>query len=196
VRNVGGVAREFQLLYHVNYGSPLLEAGGRFRAAVGEITPANAYSAKHVGLMEVYQAPTPGFAEQVYFMTLRPDRTGSTSVLLHNAAGNRGVSMRFDSQALPCFTLWKHTGAIADGYVTGLEPGTSFPRFRQAEREAGRVPTLGAGASRRFVIDFAIHADTAEVSEAAGTIASAGRVAQPEVQSTKPGPRPTRRKCC
>jgi hypothetical protein len=37
----------------------------------------------------------------------------------------RGVALRFNRQDLPCFTVWKNTGALEDGYVTGLEPATN-----------------------------------------------------------------------
>ncbi len=65
--------------------------------------------------------------------------------------------MAFSTKELPYFTLWKNTAAEADGYVTGLEPGTNFPYNRRLERQAGRVPKLAPGESRRMAIDFGIH---------------------------------------
>ena len=49
------------------------------------------------------------------------------------------------------------TAAFEDGYVTGLEPGTSFPFNRSIERAAGRVPTLAPGESRSFTLRYAVH---------------------------------------
>ena len=37
------------------------------------------------------------------------------------------------------------TQPLADGYVTGLEPGTNFPNFRAYERQQGRVIRLAPG---------------------------------------------------
>ena len=170
VRNAGACAQEFQLLYHVNYGPPLLEAGARFRAALQQVTPANDHSAKDLGKFDTYAAPTAGFAEQVYFLEPLADDQGRTRILLQNAAADRGVSMSFALEQLPCLTLWKNTGALADGYVTGLEPGTGFPNPRRVEREAGRVPTLAPGEARRFALDFDLHADTAQVARAGAAI--------------------------
>ena len=45
---------EFQLLYHVNYGPPLLGAGARFSAAVRRVTPFNAHAAKDVATYAEY----------------------------------------------------------------------------------------------------------------------------------------------
>ena len=174
IRNVGASAQEFQLLYHVNYGAPLLEAGARFRAAVKSVTPRNDYSAKHVGHFDTYAAPKAGFAEQVYFLEPLADAAGRTQVMLHNAAADRGVSMSFAVAQLPCFTLWKNTGAIADGYVTGLEPGTGFPNPRSVERQAGRVPQLAPGEARCFALDFAILDDAKQVAKSVSVINSKG----------------------
>ena len=170
VHNVGGSEQEFQLLYHVNYGAPLLEAGARFRAALKHVTPANAYSAEHIKQFDTYAAPTPGFAEQVYFMEPLADATGRTTIMLNNAAADLGVSMNFALEQLPCLTLWKNTAAVADGYVTGLEPGTGYPKPRQVEREAGRVPRLAPGEERRFVTDFALLTSKAQVGETGAAI--------------------------
>jgi hypothetical protein len=65
--------------------------------------------------------------------------------------------MAFSTKELPYFTLWKNTAAEADGYVTGLEPGTNYPYNRRLERKAGRVPKLEPRESRRMAIDFRIH---------------------------------------
>ena len=170
IRNAGACAQEFQLLYHVNYGAPLLEAGARFHAAVKRVTPANDYSAKHVRQFDTYAAPKAGFAEQVYFLEPLADAAGRTQVLLHNAAADRGVSLTFAVAQLPCFTLWKNTGAIADGYVSGLEPGTGFPNPRRIERQAGRVPQLAPGETRSFALDFAIQGNPTQVAAAISAI--------------------------
>src|SRR5438874_5957136 len=75
--------------------------------------------------------------------------------------------MRFSLKELPFVTLWKNTNSEAEGYVTGLEPGTNFPNNRRIERKLGRVPNLAPGAKHTATIDFAIHIG----AEAAGGIA-------------------------
>ena len=39
--------------------------------------------------------------------------------------GTRAVTMEYLTAQIPCFTIWKNTTADSDGYVTGLEPGTT-----------------------------------------------------------------------
>ena len=64
--------------------------------------------------------------------------------------------------------------------MTGLEPGTGFPRNRSVERKFGRVPKLGPHESRTFTIDFALHTGKQQVSAVGDEIANiwAGRPTQ------------------
>ncbi|MGV2332621.1 MAG UNVERIFIED_CONTAM: aldose 1-epimerase family protein [Planctomycetaceae bacterium] len=47
-----------------------------------------------------------------------------------------------------------NTAATADGYVTGLEPGSTFPNPRQLERQEGRLPVLQPGSSACYRLQF------------------------------------------
>jgi Domain of unknown function (DUF4432) len=164
ITNRGDQAQEFQMLYHTNYGRPLLEEGSTFLAPVERVTPFNDHAAQSVRDYATYRAPTPGFIEEVYCLRPRADADGRTLAVLQNRAGSRAVSLHFSTRELPYFTLWKNTTAEKEGYVTGLEPGTSFPSNRRIERQFGRVPKLAPGASHSMTIDFAIHTTRAEVS--------------------------------
>ncbi len=167
VINHGGAPQEFQLIYHVNFGAPLLEKGARVLAPAATLAPMNAGAGKAINRYDVYEGPTAGFIEQVYLITPFSDDPGQTGVLLHNAAGNRGASMKWSTRELPSFTVWKNSAAEPDGYVTGLEPGTGFPNNRKVERQYGRVPKLAPGESRGFSLQFQVHRDQASVADAA-----------------------------
>lgn len=177
VTNRGGGDQEFQVIYHGNYGRPLLEAGAKVVAAAKHVAPMNENAAAGINTYGTYAAPTKGFIEQVYLIEPYADSAGSTMVLLQNAAGDRGTSIRWPIEQLPYLTIWKNTASKLDGYVTGLEPATGFPFNRRVERKFGRVPKLGPGQQRKFTLDFALHADKNAVSGAAAAIAkiSGGR---------------------
>jgi hypothetical protein len=171
VSNCGSSEQEFQILYHANYGPPLLEEGSSFVAAVERVTPFNHHAAKDVARFAHYQGPRLGFVEQVYCIYPKPDPEGRALMMLQNKAGDRAVSMVFSLSELPFVTLWKNTNAEGEGYVTGLEPGTGFPNNRRIERKFGRVPKLAPGAVFRAKIDFTIHVSKDEVGEVAERIA-------------------------
>jgi hypothetical protein len=145
IENRAARAAEMQLLYHCNLGPPFLEAGARVLAPVRELAPQTARAAEGIDTFESYAGPTPGFAEQVYLYDLLADARGHTLAVLLTAAADRAVALRFSRAELPCFTVWKNSGAVEDGYVTGLEPATGYPNFKNFERRQGRVRLLPPG---------------------------------------------------
>lgn len=167
VTNHGAHDQEFQIIYHANFGPPLLGAGSQFLGAVGRVTPFNARAAEEVADFAGYTGPQPGFIEQVYCLHPLADAAGQGLIMLQNALGDRAVSMAFPVEQLPCVTLWKNLAAEAEGYVTGLEPGTGFPATRRRERAAGRVPKLKSGETRHFALEVAINTNREEVAAAA-----------------------------
>jgi hypothetical protein len=170
VVNAGSQPHEFQVLYHTNIGKPLLGEGARFLAPVNKVTPVNAHSAKDVKTFSHVAGPTPGIIEQAYFMHPIAGKDGNTIALIHDKAQEHGLSMRWAVKQLPYLTLWKNTAAEEDGYVIGIEPGTSFPNMRKVERKMGRVPTLAGGASHTMTIDFAVHDSAASLEPALNRI--------------------------
>lgn len=170
IRNYSSDPQEFELIYHANFGPPLLGPGSRFTGAIREVTPFNDHAAKSTAGFASYDGPTKGFVEQVYVLQPFADEQGSTTVMLSNQAGDRAVTMSYHIAQLPYFTLWKNLTTLEEGYVTGLEPGTSSPANRSIERQAGRVPKLLPGEIRKFGLEVAIQAGVTEVSAAAAPI--------------------------
>jgi galactose mutarotase-like enzyme len=98
-------------------------------------------------MWNLYEGPTPGFPEQVYFADPASDLQGWAVSVLADSKSERAFSVRYDTSTLPWFTLWKNTQARQDGYVTGLEPGSTFPNPRSVERQEGRLRMLQPGES-------------------------------------------------
>jgi hypothetical protein len=101
--------------------------------------------------------------EQVYWYEPLSREDGVTLALLRNADGDRGAVVRFNTRQLPCFTQWKNTAAVADGYVTGLEPGTDYPNAKAIEREQGRLMRLAPGATHDVELTLEVHDSAAGV---------------------------------
>jgi hypothetical protein len=67
---------------------------------------------------------------------------------------------------LPVFSLWKNTDTQGQGYVTGLEPGTSFSYNRRYQRPIGLVPTIGVKEQKQFQIRYSLLTDKGAVDKA------------------------------
>ena len=87
-------------------------------------------------------------------MRMRTQPDGKAAALLVAPEGRHGACLEWRADTLPCFTLWKNQGGLADGYVTGLEPGTNYPNARSFEEAHGRVVALAPNQTVRF--DLAI----------------------------------------
>jgi hypothetical protein len=178
-----------ELLYHTNFGTPLLGAGAEFVAPVKHLAPMNPASAAG-GLdgWNRYSGPHgAGYAAKVFNMQLYGDAKGGTKAMLKSPDGSQGVLMQFDTNGLPYMSLWKNEVTAKGGYVTGLEPGTGFPNPRPVERTAGRVPRLQGGASHHVHLVITALTSKSEVDAAARAI-HALAVAQPIVSAKPTGP--------
>lgn len=164
VVNLGNGVADLELLYHWNFGRPLLEAGAQFVAAAEEVIPRDKTAAKGTNSYDIYDEPLPGYQEQAFFFKLKASpETNDTVVMLRNDAGTRGLALRFDVAQLPCFTLWKNTAGLANGYVTGLEPATNFPNVKAFEKEQGRVIQLMPGETHLAVTTLEVLPETEDV---------------------------------
>ena len=163
ITNHGASPAEWELLYHWNIGRPFLGENSTFSAPIKEVAPRDSRAAEGIESFSRYLGPTAGYCEQVYYFDLAGDAADETTVLLANAAGDRGLSQRFSVRELPCFSLWKCTQPEAAGYVTGLEPGVNFPNFKAYERQQGRVRILAPGATATVTTQIGIHLDAASV---------------------------------
>jgi hypothetical protein len=156
VQNLKARPAELELIYHCNYGRPLLGEGARVLAPAEFVCPRDERAKQGIEQWETYGAPEAGYAEQVYFLRNFADKNDRTLVALVDADERRAATVRYSVEQLPAFTVWKNTAAEPDGYVTGIEPGTDYPNNRSFERSKGRVVELSAGAPYSTELTFGV----------------------------------------
>lgn len=156
VTNKGDYTRDYQIIYHSNFGTPILEEGAKFVAPVKEISPFNDYAKDGLNTWQTYLGPTKGFDEMVFNVYPFADTNGKTQVMVTNKAGDKAAGIAFNINQLPVLSLWKNTDTLKQGYVTGLEPGTSFAYPVTIEREQKRVRQLEPGQSTEFTLTYSL----------------------------------------
>lgn len=185
ITNLSDAPQEMQSLYHTNFGTPLLGAGAQFIAPIATVTPMNEASA--AGGLEGWDRYTgphgPGYAAQVFMLKLQANAQGQTQAMLKAPDGTHGALMTFNVRELPCMSLWKNETSAKSGYVTGLEPGTSYPNSRPVERAAGRVPLLKGGENYHIHLKIAALMDQRAVAAAEAAIRKL-TVTPPVIQKT------------
>jgi hypothetical protein len=165
VENHGAQPAEMQMLYHCNLGPPFLEAGSRVVVPLREMAPRDSRAAEGIDTHEAYSGPTTGFAEQAYYYDPLCDASGRTLAMLCNSSSDKGFILRWNRNELPCFTLWRNSAAVEDGYVTGLEPATNFPNFKSFERQQGRVRILPPGGKWQCALSIEVFDTSADVAK-------------------------------
>jgi hypothetical protein len=181
VTNLSGEPGELELIYHTNFGVPLLDAGARIVLPAVRVAAFDQASLKHIAQWSQYGPDTMHIADACYFFELAAAEDGATLAVLRNAAGDRAVRYRFNKRELPYFTLWKNSQTVADGYVTGLEPGTNLPNNKSFEKKKGRVISLGPGESRKFQLTLDVLAGREAVAAAEKAVAELQRGVAPTI---------------
>jgi hypothetical protein len=154
VENLGFRPVPHMILYHCNFGFPLVAEGGRIVLPTDRVEPRDPESADGREGWAVIDSPVAGYREKVYFHDMRADSSGTATAAIVNPAcdGGFGAYVRYRPAELPWFTHWKMMGAGT--YVTGLEPGNARVLGRPAEREAGRLQTLAPGERREYHLEI------------------------------------------
>ncbi|WP_210450257.1 aldose 1-epimerase family protein [Pantoea ananatis] len=155
---------DYEIIYHSNFSTPILEEGARFLAPMSQISPFNDYAKAGLKNWQTYQGPTKDFDEMVFNIKPLSDKDHQTLAAVVNKAGNKGASIQFDTQQLPLLTLWKNTDTLKQGYVTGIEPGTNYAYPVTIEREQKRVKQLAQGASATFDLTYTLLHNSEQVN--------------------------------
>ena len=150
VENQGFAETPVMLVYHVNFGYPMLDQGALVYSGAAQVTPRDEWAEKGPGSWDVMEEPEIGRAEQCYFHT----DFDQPMVLLHNEKLGVAAAVTFDKAAFPLICQWKCM--MAGDYALGLEPTVAGVMGRRYAREQGVMPTLKPGERMdlRFKLTF------------------------------------------
>jgi Domain of unknown function (DUF4432) len=151
VENRGFRPTPHMLLYHYNFGWPLLDEGAELLVPGRAIVHAVHRDLRAQGVGHRIQGPPRAdFSEQVYEHDVVAGPDGMASAALLNPALGAGLGIRldYDRAALPCLIEWQ---CLQSGlYVLGIEPSTNHVPRRQFAEQRGELILLEHGESRRY----------------------------------------------
>jgi len=131
VENQAFAPAPVSILYHCNFGYPLLEEGCRLIIPSVECTPRD--DEARAGLDEIYTmcAPIDNAPEQVFIHRMAADENGDTFAALVNDRLGIGLKISWNTSALPLLTQWK--SPASGDYALAVEPtNTDFGGRRTA----------------------------------------------------------------
>jgi hypothetical protein len=179
VENRGFRPTPHMLLYHYNFGYPLLDDGAELLVPSRAIVHAVHGDLHAQGVGHRLQGPPKAdFSEQVYEHDVVAGADGMAAALLINpalGAGGFGIRLDYDRTALPCLIQWQ---CLQSGlYVLGIEPSTNHVLGRKFAEERGELTFLGHADTRNYRTRLS-------VLDGADAIAGARR----EIEALQPPP--------
>ena len=160
VTNQGYETQPVMLIYHINFGYPMLDAGAKAYFSAGKIEPRTDFAAEGMHNYDEMEAPGCGREEQCYYHTQQPE-DGEAFAMLHNEKLGMAAVIRFDQKAFPLMCEWKCMRA--GEYALGLEPTTSGVVNRSEARALGNLTHLEPGQSREYNISIEFTDDAAVI---------------------------------
>jgi hypothetical protein len=158
VANEGYQRTPHMILYHCNFGFPLLAAGAELVAPSATVTPRDDVAAPDTDRHHLYAGPTEGYKEQCYYHDMRADEAGFVTAMLVNRTlldgQGLGAYVRYRKAELPRFTQWKMIGVGT--YVTGMEPANCHVEGRDKDRARGILQFLEPGEQREYVVELGV----------------------------------------
>lgn len=154
--NEANTPSPLMLLYHFNFGYPLLDKGTEIR---WEGTSTSPSAQKYLPTGDLKIVPDPlenhqGSGEAVIFIDPMPVTDEVCRCGIWNKARAIGVEISWNKSELPCLTNWQHFGL--NEFVTGLEPGTNFPIGQKQARANGELLFLKPTERKKVTIELRV----------------------------------------
>lgn len=154
IENNGFRKEPVMLLFHFNLGYPLLDENAILVTPTQKLVPRDAEAQKGVATSDRFHAPTPGYAEQVFYHDLKAKSDGNTSAALVNKKLGLAVAIHFNKNQLFNFTQWKQMGE--GEYVLGMEPCNCKVGGRADARKNNELEYLEPGEIKKFDVEIEI----------------------------------------
>jgi hypothetical protein len=140
--NDGFDEKPLMMIYHINFGFPLVADGTRFFSPCTKVTPRDDDAAEGIENYNIFDLPKHGAKEQMFFHDFKCEEK-EVSVCLFNQELQLGICLTYDRSQLPYFGEWKMMGE--GDYTCAFEPGTWLPLGRDVARARGELPMLQPG---------------------------------------------------
>lgn len=169
VENKGFAAAPLMILYHFNYGYPMLDENVRIYTNYDHVVPRDERSAPYADGICSFGRPRTDTEEVVVFRTMS-DRTFTDGrTLVYNPKLGIAVQMHLDAHQLPVLNQWK--SECAGDYALGLEPGTGHVGGLTGTRRDGLLMTIAPGETKHFDITVDFLDDRQEIEACIAAIA-------------------------
>ncbi len=169
VTNLGNTPTPHMILYHCNFGWPLVDEGtdiickGHWASRGLDMDNAVFNSKRNFKKCSKPLESHRGGGEGCAFIDVTADKKGMCTVGLHNRKLGLALALKYSKKQLPWLSNWQHWGP--GEYVTALEPGTNPPIGQGGAREQKKLIHLAPGKSRSYDLEMAILTDKKHIGD-------------------------------
>ena len=164
IENLGFERTPFMLLYHMNFGFPMLSPACEILLPSVQATPRDPVAVQGLSNHLEISDPVDGFEEQVFFHDMAAGTDGRVHYMLVNSELELAVEISYPAEQLTHFTQWK---CMRSGeYVLGLEPGNCHVMGRNTARKDGSLKYLEPGQLQNIRIEVQIHKGAENIKNA------------------------------
>jgi hypothetical protein len=157
VENCGFIVQPLMMLYHVNFGYPIVDKDTVLVQSKTRVKARDEEACKGIDTYNLFSDPLPNYKEQVFYHEMEPDPNGFVTACLFNKnLGEKGLGayVRFNKNELPFLCEWKQMGE--GEYVVGIEPSTGYPEGRAQARKDGQVIFMQPGEKKKVQIEIGV----------------------------------------
>ena len=158
LENQGHHPAPYQILYHCNFGFPLLSPEAELLVDA-EMWARDDAAARGLASWNRFCAPVADYPEQVFYHLPRADEAGYAQAALINRPLGLGAYVRFRLAELPHLIQWKMQERGT--YVLGLEPANCWVEGRARDRQRGILRFLEPGERVELRLEIGVLTDMA-----------------------------------
>ncbi len=166
VENAGFRPEPMMLLYHCNFGYPLVSADSRIITSGGRVDARERTPVQAVVDHDRLGEPQAGYVEQCFYHELKAQDGRAFAAIFNERLGVGGY-VRYRVENLPEFVQWKMLGE--QEYVVGLEPSTHRLDRRAELIRQGQIRPLAVGERRTFEVEIGVVDGRAALDKLAST---------------------------
>lgn len=169
VTNLGNTPAPHMILYHCNFGWPLVDEGtdilckGEWASRGMDMDNAVFNSKRNFRKCSEPIESHKGGGEGCAFIDVTADNKGICTVGLYNGKLGLALMMKYEKKQLPWLSNWQHWGP--GEYVTALEPGTNPPIGQAKAREQKKLIHIDPGKSRAYDLEMTALTDKAQIAD-------------------------------
>lgn len=150
IENLGFELQPFMIIYHMNFGFPLVDKDSKFYVTASSREGATGYAEKCKDKYNIMSSPQNGIEECVFYHKCYGDSNNFGHSAIINEKLKLGVSLSFNLDELENLTEWKMMGQ--GDYVVGMEPSNCRTLGRAKERENGKLKYIQPGETKHMSI--------------------------------------------